>query len=85
MLEHPGPGISCGARLSRRDLLAATAAVVAAPGIASGAPGRVPAGTIRFIVPFAPGGSVDVLGRAVAKAVGEALGQQTLVENVAGG
>ncbi|CEJ12600.1 Tripartite tricarboxylate transporter family receptor [bacterium YEK0313] len=85
MLKHPDRGISCGTPVSRRRLLAAAATVVASPRIARAGPGRVPAGTLRFIVPFAPGGSVDVLGRAVAKAVGEALGRQTLVENVAGG
>ena len=79
------PGISQDIRLDRRALLGAAAAALAAPALAQAGPVQPPAGTIRFVVPFAPGGSVDVLGRAVAKAVGEALGRQTLVENVAGG
>lgn len=85
MQRRSDPKISRNFELDRRSLLGVVAAAVAAPGIATAARGPIPAGAIRFIVPFAPGGSVDVLGRAVAKAVGETLGQQTLVENVAGG
>ena len=39
---------------------------------------------IRFIVTFAPGGSSDVLARAVAKAMSEGLGQPMVIENRAG-
>lgn len=65
--------------------MAVLISAVAAPALIRGAHAETPKGTIRFIVPFAPGGSVDVLGRAVAKAVGTALSQTTVVENVAGG
>jgi len=43
-----------------------------------------PAKPIRLIVPFTPGGSQDVIGRLFAQKVGEALGQQIVVENKAG-
>jgi tripartite-type tricarboxylate transporter receptor subunit TctC len=39
---------------------------------------------IRFIVGFPPGGSVDVLARAVANQATKTLGQPILVENRAG-
>lgn len=40
-----------------------------------------PTRPIRFIVPFAGGGSPDVLARVIGKKVGESLGQPVLVEN----
>jgi tripartite-type tricarboxylate transporter receptor subunit TctC len=37
-----------------------------------------------MVVPFAPGGSTDVVARVVAQKMGEVLGQQIVVENIAG-
>ncbi|MBI4207605.1 MAG: tripartite tricarboxylate transporter substrate binding protein [Betaproteobacteria bacterium] len=43
-----------------------------------------PARPIRFIVPFPPGGGNDIVGRIVAMRLGEALGQQVVVDNRGG-
>jgi tripartite-type tricarboxylate transporter receptor subunit TctC len=53
-------------------LLAVTASSFAQP---------YPSKPIRIIVPFAPGGGVDFIARLVGQKLGEALGQQIIVEN----
>src|SRR5262252_7620114 len=39
---------------------------------------------IRFVVPFAPGGTADILARLLAEEIGKAHGVGTLIENRAG-
>ena len=40
--------------------------------------------TIRIVVPFTPGGSTDILARAIGIELGKAWGQSVIVENIAG-
>ncbi len=64
--------------------LTATAAVIvcaSAPGLAFAA---YPDKPIRLIIPFAPGGSTDILGRIMADALHPILGQPVIVENKPG-
>lgn len=68
--------------MNRRTLLRAGALALPAliPGrraLAQGWPNR----STTMIVPFAPGGSSDIIGRAVAQRMTEALGQPVVVEN----
>jgi len=44
-----------------------------------------PAKPIRYVIPFAPGGGQDLVGRALAPRLSDALGQQVLIDNRPGG
>ena len=44
-----------------------------------------PAKPVRLIIPFPPGGSNDVVGRAIAAQLGERFGQSVVIDNRGGG
>ena len=72
--------------MQRRFLFAVPAFCVLALGAvgsahAQGYPNRV----IKLQVPFAPGGTTDIVARVIAEPLGKALGQTVIIENKAGG
>ncbi|WP_405433710.1 tripartite tricarboxylate transporter substrate binding protein [Micromonospora sp. NBC_00617] len=77
---------------SRRRLLAGFAALAVLPvaacnGVQGGkdaAGGNYPSRAVQFTVPFAPGGSSDLISRAAAKAAEKPLGQSVVITNKAG-
>ncbi len=76
--------------LARRRFLqlagsAAAGAAGAAPVATPAWPQTYPAHAARIIVPFSPGGAVDIIGRIVAQKLSDALGGQFYVENVPAG
>ena len=67
--------------MHRRQLLALTLAAAAGSAAAQGYPTKV----IKLQVPFAPGGTTDIIARVIADPLGRALGQSVIVENKSGG
>jgi tripartite-type tricarboxylate transporter receptor subunit TctC len=66
--------------IARRALFAAAAAAAATPARAA-----LPAGAVTLVVPFPAGGPTDLLGRALAEALGAASGRPVQVQNRPGG
>jgi tripartite-type tricarboxylate transporter receptor subunit TctC len=65
-------------------IIGAALALAAAPAIAQTPASNWPNKPIRYIVPFAPGGTTDILARTIGERLGAALGQPIVVENKPG-
>ncbi|MBM3648518.1 MAG: tripartite tricarboxylate transporter substrate binding protein [Alphaproteobacteria bacterium] len=70
--------------MRRRLLASAVAAPLIVPAASVRAQPAWPAKTVRFIVPFAPGGGTDTVSRLICEQLGRSLGQQFVVDNKGG-
>lgn len=69
--------------IRRRPLMGLAAATLARPALAQQG-GTYPDRTIRFIVPFPPGGGTDTWARIAAEGMTPELGQQIIIDNRGG-
>ncbi len=69
--------------LTRRQALAATAASLAAPAAFAQADAW-PSKPLRIVVPYPPGGSSDIIARAISNLLSDSLKQSVIVENKPG-
>ncbi len=68
--------------MHRRHLIAA---LVATSVVGSAMAQTYPNKVIRLQVPFAPGGTTDIIARVISEPLAKAIGQSVIVENKAGG
>ena len=71
--------------MNRRTSWVAAAALLAISASGTVLAQAYPNKVIRLQVPFAPGGTTDIVARVISEPLGKALGQSVIVENKAGG
>ena len=71
--------------MQRRYLFTLSALTLAIAASGSAFAQSYPNKVIKLQVPFAPGGTTDIIARVIAEPLGKALGQNVIVENKAGG
>lgn len=71
--------------MDRRTLLQAAGATLAAPSLTRAATPDWPRRPVRLVVPFAPGGSSEIVARSVAAEMTKQVGHSVFVENKPGG
>jgi tripartite-type tricarboxylate transporter receptor subunit TctC len=69
---------------NRTTVLVLSSAVLASLPLGAANAQTYPAKSIRFIVPFSPGGGADIIARAVGQKLAESLGQQVIIDNRTG-
>lgn len=69
---------------TRRQALARFAVLAAAPYAGRSLAQSFPARSVRFVVPYPPGGPLDTVARLLAQRVSALWGQPVVVENIAG-
>ena len=72
--------------MKRRDFLKLSAAAVATSAVSRGASAQAnwPTRPVKLIIPYAPGGASDIIGRPWADALSQSFGQQFVIENRGG-
>ncbi len=70
--------------MKRRHILGRATALALAPCVGGAHAQKFPSKTLTLVVPFAPGGNLDVVARTLAPALERVLGKSVIVDNRAG-
>ena len=70
--------------MTRSGLFAAIVLIALSAGIGAASAADYPVRSVKWIVPYPPGGTTDVLARIIAQWLSEKMGQQFVVENKPG-